>query len=52
MAIPAKKGKSPVSKKKKQIVSGQTKVGENLDCLFELHKLQGALLEQLRRDLQ
>ena len=52
MAIPAKKVKSPVSKGEKRTAAKQTKIDKDLDCLLELHELQGALLEQLRRDLK
>ncbi len=39
------------AKKSKKITKDQTKVVDYLDCLFELHKLQGVLLAQLQKEL-
>ncbi len=42
-AIPAKKSK--------KIVAGQTKAAEYVSNLLELHKLQGTLLTQLKKEV-
>lgn len=39
------------AKKSKKTSKGQTKAAEYLDCLLELHKLQGVLLAQLRKEV-
>ena len=39
------------AKKSKKTSKGQTKAAEYLDCLLELHKLQGVLLVQLRKEV-
>jgi len=44
-----KKTKGAISSKK--TTKAQTKVAEYLDCLLELHKLQGVLLAQLHKEV-
>jgi len=44
-----KKTKKQVSTKK--TAKKQAKIAENVDCLIELHKLQGILLAQLRKEI-
>jgi len=39
------------TKKKKKTTKGQTRSAEYLDCLLELHNLQGVLLAQLRKEV-
>ena len=39
------------AKKTRKAFSKQTKAGEYVSCLLEIHKLQGALLNQLHREL-
>ena len=50
-----KKIKGVISAKKvkrsKKATKGQTKATEYIDCLWELHKLQGVLLKQLAREM-
>ena len=41
----AKKSKTPRTTK------GQTKASEYIDCLLELHKLQGVLLSHLHKEV-
>lgn len=48
-ARPAKGAKE--EKKPKKAAKGQTKAAEYVGNLLELHKLQGALLTQLRREV-
>ncbi len=38
-------------KKSKKATKGQTKTAEYIDCLLELHKLQGVLLKQLAKEM-
>lgn len=38
-------------KKAKKTAKGQTKAAEYVGCLLELHKLQGVLLTQLKREI-
>ena len=45
-AISARKAKKP-----KKTTKGQTKAAEYVNCLLELHKLQGVLLAQLRKEV-
>ena len=48
----SKRTKGLVSaKKSKKTAKGQRKAAEYLDCLLELHKLQGVLLAQLRKEV-
>jgi hypothetical protein len=47
--IPAKGAKR--AKKAPKTAKNQTNTAEYTDCLWELHKLQGLLLNRLRRDL-
>lgn len=44
--IPAKKAKKP-----KKTTKVKTRAVESLDCLLELHKLQGVLLAQLAKEI-
>jgi len=50
-----KKAKGVISakkvKKSKKATKGQTKTVEYIDCLLELHKLQGGLLKQLAKEI-
>jgi len=39
------------AKQTKKTAKRQTRVSESLDCLVELHKLQGVMLAQLRKDI-
>ena len=51
-ARPAKKAKGAKKAKKTQkTAKGQTKAAEYVGNLLELHKLQGALLTRLRREV-
>ena len=50
MSNSAKKRKTSTSAKKKRSTAKQTRVKESLNCLLELHKLQGVLLEQLGKE--
>jgi len=50
MSSSAKKRKTSTSAKKKRSTAKQTKINESLNCLLELHKLQGVLLEQLAKE--
>jgi len=44
-------GKKKVKKSKTtKIKKSKTKIEEYLDCLLELHKLQGVLLAQLKKE--
>ena len=47
----AKSAKKVKVAKKTKTKKSKTKVAESLDCLFELHKLQGVLLDQLKKEL-
>jgi hypothetical protein len=51
----SKKTKGTVSakkvKKSKKAAKGQTRTTEYMDCLLELHKLQGVLLKQLAKEI-
>ena len=48
-----KRAKRAISAKKaKKTAQRQTKAAEYLSCLLELHKLQGVLLAQLRKEIQ
>lgn len=48
----AKRVVSPkIPKKLKKTTKGETKLSENVECLLELHKLQGVLLTQLRKEI-
>jgi len=38
-------------KKSKKAAKGQTKTAEYIDCLLELHKLQGVLLKRLAKEI-
>lgn len=53
MAKSAKKKTAKKTKvtRKAKAKKGKTKVTESLDCLLELHKLQGILLAQLKKEL-
>jgi len=44
--IPAKK-----AKKTKKTTKAKTKIAEYIDCLLELHELQGVLLAQLAKGI-
>ena len=47
-----KKAKKTISTKKTGKNSGHNaRIAENADCLWELHKLQGVLLTQLRKEV-
>lgn len=47
-----KKTKGTISRKKsRKTTKGKTNVAECIDCLLELHKLQGVLLAQLHKEL-
>ena len=50
-----KKAKGAISakkpKKSKKATKGQAKAAEYIDCLLELHKLQGVLLKQLTKEI-
>ncbi|MHC4115264.1 MAG: hypothetical protein ACYSSL_08100 [Planctomycetota bacterium] len=39
------------TKRTKKTSKGQRGLAENIDCLLELHKLQGVLLAQLRKEI-
>jgi hypothetical protein len=39
------------AKKAQKTAKGQTKAAEYVSCLLELHKLQGTLLNRLRREI-
>jgi hypothetical protein len=39
------------SKRVKKTSKSQPRLAENVDCLLELHKLQGVLLAQLRKEI-
>ena len=43
--------KQVIAKKTEKAVKSQTRIAENVDCLLELHKLQGVLLTQLRKEI-
>jgi hypothetical protein len=47
--MPAKGAKR--AKKAPKTAKGQTKAAEYVSCLLELHKLQGVLLNRLRREI-
>jgi hypothetical protein len=47
--MPAKGAKR--AKKAPKTAKGQTKATEYVSCLLELHKLQGVLLNRLRREI-
>ena len=47
----AKSTKKKTAKKSKVIKKSKAKAAEALDCLLELHKLQGVLLTQLKKEL-
>lgn len=47
--MPAKGAKR--AKKAPKTAKGQTKTAEYVGCLLELHKLQGVLLNRLRREI-
>ena len=48
----AKRAVSPkIPKKLKEATKGETKLSKNVECLLELHKLQGALLTQLCKEI-
>ncbi len=40
-----------LSKRVKKTSKSQPRLAENIDCLLELHKLQGVLLAQLRKEI-
>jgi len=40
------------AKKSKKTAKRRTKAPEYVDCLFELHKLQGVLLSRLRKEIR
>jgi len=44
--------KTTSSKKTKKIAKKQSRAAEDVDCLLELHKLQGVLLAQLRKEIK
>ena len=41
-----------MKKKKVKKKKGKSKAGETVDCLVELHKLQGELLDALKKDMR
>ena len=41
-----------LTKKSKKTSKKQSRAAESVDCLFELHKLQGILLTQLRKEIR
>lgn len=44
--------KNTISRKKtRKNIKSRAKASENVDSLLELHRLQGVLLAQLRRDI-
>ena len=53
MAKSTKKTAKKVSSSKKspKTARNRGRITENVDCLLELHKLQGVLLKQLRKDI-
>jgi len=47
-----KRTKGTISAKKlRKTTKGKTKAAECIDCLLELHKLQGVLLAQLHKEV-
>ncbi len=51
MAKSARKRTVSTKKSKKTTAKGQSRAAKSVDCLLELHKLQGVLLAQLRKEV-
>ena len=46
-----KRKRSVIAKRSGKIAGNRAEISENIDCLLQLHKLQGALLGQLRKQV-